>query len=174
MGAQFNYSSGTGTMLSRIWMDRIGDPAAALAYPRTSLFEPLGMTSAEMEADEHGTLVGSSYMYATARDWARLGLFLLQDGTWNGTRLLPEGFVARMNTSNGLPGHYSEMQSWLDANDDDTAAGVPADAWWLVGHDGQSIAIVPSEDLVVVRLGLTPSKLGYGPEKLVKALADAT
>ena len=79
-----------------------------------------------------------------------------------------------MNTSNGLPGHYSEMQSWLDINDDDAAAGVPADAFWLVGHDGQSIAIVPSEDLVVVRLGLTPSKLGYGPERLVNALADAT
>lgn len=173
-GTAFNYSSGTGTMLSRIWMDTFDKPAAALAFPRTALFDPLGMTSAEMEADEHGTLVGSSYMYATARDWARFGLFLLQDGTWNGTPLLPPGFVARMNTSNGLPGHYSEMQSWLDINDDDAAAGVPADAFWLVGHDGQSIAIVPSEDLVVVRLGLTPSKLGYGPERLVKALADAT
>jgi CubicO group peptidase (beta-lactamase class C family) len=173
-GTEFNYSSGTGTMLSRIWMDRIGDPAAAMAFPRTALFDPLGMTSAEMEADEHGTLVGSSYMYATARDWARLGLFLLHDGTWNGTPLLPPGFVERMNTSNGLPGHYSEMQSWLDVNDDDAAQGVPTDAFWLVGHDGQSIAIVPSEDLVVVRLGLTPSKLGYGPERLVKALADVT
>jgi CubicO group peptidase (beta-lactamase class C family) len=173
-GTAFNYSSGTGTMLSRIWMDRIGDPAAALAFPRTALFEPLGMTSAEMEADEHGTLVGSSYMYATARDWARLGLFLLHDGSWNGTPLLPAGFVSKMNASNGLPGHYSEMQSWLDINDDDAAQSVPADAWWLVGHDGQSIAVVPSEDLVVVRLGLTPSGLGYGPERLVATLAGAT
>ena len=132
------------TTLSRIWMDRIGDPAAALAFPRTALFEPLGMTSAEMEADEHGTLVGSSYMYATARDWARLGLFLLHDGSWNGTPLLPAGFVSKMNASNGLPGHYSEVQSWLDINDDDAAQSVPADAWWLVGHDGQSIAVIPS------------------------------
>jgi CubicO group peptidase (beta-lactamase class C family) len=167
-GAAFNYSSGTGTLLARIWMNKIGDPAAALAFPRTALFGPLGMTSAEIEADEHGTLVGSSYMYATARDWARFGLFLLQDGKWNGTPLLPSGFVARMNTSNRLPGHYSEMQSWLDANDDDAAQGVPADAFWLLGHDGQSIAVVPSEDLVVVRLGLTPSKLGYGPEGMAR------
>jgi CubicO group peptidase (beta-lactamase class C family) len=113
-------------------------------------------------------------MYATARDWARFGLFLLQDGSWNGTPLLPPGFVASMNASNGQPGHYSQMQTWLDANDDDAAGGVPADAYWLIGHDGQSIAVVPSEDLVVVRLSLTPSKLGYGPERLVKALADAT
>jgi hypothetical protein len=132
------------------------------------------MTSAAMEADAHGTLVGGSYMYATARDWARFGVFLLQDGTWNGTPLLPAGFVARMNTSNGLPGHYSEMQSWLDANDNDAAQGIPADVFWLRGHDGQSIAVVPSEDLVVVRLGLTPRRLGYGPERLVKAIADAT
>ncbi len=174
-GTQFNYSSGTGTLLARIWMDRIGDEAAALAYPRTALFGPLGMTSAEMEADEAGTLVGSSYMYATARDWARFGLFVLQDGTWRGTRLLPAGWVAAMQASNGLPGHYSQMQSWLEGpNEADAAEGLPADAFWLIGHDGQTIAIVPSEELVVVRLGLTPSDLGYRPERLVKALADAT
>jgi CubicO group peptidase (beta-lactamase class C family) len=172
---QFNYSSGTSTLLSRIWMDRIGDEAAALAYPRTALFEPLGMTSAEMEADASGTLVGSSYMYATARDWARFGLFLAQDGTWNGTPMLPPGWVTAMRASNGLPGTYSQMQSWLEGpNDEDAVDEVPEDAFWLLGHDGQSIAIVPSEDLIVVRLGLTPSKLGYRPERLVKALADAT
>jgi CubicO group peptidase (beta-lactamase class C family) len=173
--AQFNYSSGTSTLLSRIWMDRIGDEAAALAYPRTALFEPLGMTSAEMEADASGTLVGSSYMYATARDWARFGLFLAQDGTWNGIPMLPPGWVTAMRASNGLPGNYSQMQSWLEGpNDEDAVDGVPEDAFWMLGHDGQSIAIVPSQDLIVVRLGLTPSKLGYHPERLVKALADAT
>jgi CubicO group peptidase (beta-lactamase class C family) len=171
----FNYSSGTGTLLSRIWMDRIGDEAAALASPRSALFEPLGMASAEMEADASGTLVGSSYMYATARDWARFGLFLLEDGTWNGTPLLPPGWVTAMQQSNGLAGDYTQMQSWLDGpNEDDAADGVPADAFWLIGHDGQTIAIVPSEDLVVVRLGLTPSSLGYRPERLVKAVIDAT
>ncbi|MBL8596660.1 MAG: serine hydrolase [Devosia sp.] len=174
-GAQFTYSSGTATLLARIWMDRIGDRATALAYPRGALFDPLGMTSAELEADASGTLVGSSYMYATARDWARFGLFLLQDGVWDGTRLLPPGWVAAMNASNGLPGNYSQMQSWLQGpNDEDAAEGVPEDAFWLIGHDGQTVAIVPSEELVVVRLGLTPSDLGYRPERLVKALADAT
>jgi CubicO group peptidase (beta-lactamase class C family) len=171
----FNYSSGTATLLSRIWMERIGDRAAALAYPRDALFTPLGMRSAQMEADASGTLVGSSYMYATARDWARFGLFLLQDGRWDGGELLPPDWVDLMQRSNGLAGTYSQMQTWLDGpNDDDAADGVPADAFWLVGHDGQSMAIIPSEDLVVVRLGLTPSRLGYHPERLAKALADVT
>ena len=171
----FNYSSGTGTLLARIWMDRIGAAAEALAFPRAALFEPLGMTSAQMEADAAGTLVGSSYMYATARDWGRFGLFLLKDGVWNGARLLPPGWVAAMRESNGLPGDYSQMQTWLDGpGGDDAAAGVPADTFWLIGHDGQTIAIVPSEDLVVVRLGLTPGSLDYRPERLVKALIEAT
>jgi CubicO group peptidase (beta-lactamase class C family) len=174
-GEQFNYSSGTATLLSRVWMDRIGD-AAALGYPRTALFEPLGMTSAVMEADASGTLVGSSYMYATARDWARLGLFLARGGSWNGTPMLPPGWVGAMDVSNGLPGDYSQMQSWLTGpheSEGEGDVGLPPDTFWLQGHDGQTIAVIPSEDLVVVRLGLTPWKLDYWPERLVKAVADA-
>ncbi len=176
-GTEFNYSSGTAVLLSRLWMAWLGDDVGALAFPRTALFAPLGMTSAVLEADAAGTLVGSSYMYATARDWARFGLFLLQDGVWNGVRLLPEGFVAMMRTANGLPGGYSQNQSWVLGpleSEGATRAGLPEDTFWMLGHDGQSIAIIPSAGLVVVRLGLTPSGLGYGPEKLVGALLDAT
>ncbi len=176
-GRLFNYSSGTAVLLSRLWMSWLGDEAGALAYPRTALFDPLGMASAVLEADAAGTLVGSSYMYATARDWARFGLFLLQDGVWNGERLLPEGFVALMRASNGKPGGYSQAQSWvLGPRESDGAApaGLPPDTFWMAGHDGQSVAIIPSAGLVVVRLGLTPSALGYGPEALVRAILDAT
>jgi CubicO group peptidase (beta-lactamase class C family) len=165
-GTVFNYSSGTGTMLARLWMDRVG--ADALTYPQTKLFAPLGIDSAVIEPDEAGTLVGSSYMYANARDWARLGQFLLQDGVWNGQRLLPEGFVKLMQTSNGLPGGYSQMQTWLEPD-----YGLPPDSFWLEGHDGQFVAVVPSAQLVVVRMGLTPSDLGYSPAALVKALLAA-
>jgi CubicO group peptidase (beta-lactamase class C family) len=166
-GSVFNYSSGTGTMLARIWMGRVG--AAAPSYPQTALFAPLGIDSAVIEPDEAGTLVGSSYMYANARDWARLGQFLLQDGVWNGQRLLPEGFVKLMQTSNGLPGGYSQMQTWLEPD-----YGLPPDSFWLEGHDGQFVAVIPSAQLVVVRMGLTPSKLGYSPAALVKAVLAAT
>lgn len=172
----FSYSSGTANLLSRLWMDRLGDPAMALNYPRRALFEPLGMSSAVMEADARGTLVGSSYVYATARDWARLGQFVLQDGVWNGERLVPAELMAMMRTSNGLPGFYSQAQSWLAGpheSEGEPAVGLPSDTVWLQGHDGQTIAVIPSSGLVVVRLGLTPWKLDYWPEHLVKAIVDA-
>lgn len=167
-GTRFDYASGTAAMLSRIWMDKLNDPDAALAYPRAALFAPLGMNSAVFEVDASGTFAGSSYMYATARDWARFGLFLARDGVWNGTRILPEGFVAAMyqpnETSNG---NYSKMQTWLPGR----AKGSPADMFILNGHDGQSIVVIPSLDLVVVRLGLTPRWLPYGPTTLLEAVA---
>jgi len=167
-GSRFNYSSGTGVMLSKIWMGKAGDQATALAYPAKALFGPLGMSSAVMETDEAGTFVGSSYMYATGRDWARLGLFLARDGVWNGNRLLPEGFVSEMQTPNKTSnGRYSKMQTWLPGKASDAGAGT----FILDGHDGQNVIIVPSLDLVVVRLGLTPSWSGYSPTPLVDAVA---
>ncbi|GEO83811.1 MULTISPECIES: serine hydrolase domain-containing protein [Alphaproteobacteria] len=175
-GETFNYSSGSSVLLSRIWMSRLPDKAAALAYPRAALFDPLGMRSAVLEADSVGTFVGSSYLYATARDWARFGQFLVEDGVWNGKRLLPEGFVAairRPTVASG--GRYTEIQAWDvgPGDEPDERFGLNPDTFWLQGHDGQVVAVMPSERLVVVRMGLTPSKLGYRPQKLVKALADA-
>ena len=175
-GTVFSYSSGGSVLLSKIWMNRIGDHEAALGYPREALFKPLGMTSAVLEADEAGTFVGSSYMYATGRDWARFGQFLLQDGVWKGERLLPEGFVAAMQRpTRASGGTYTEIQAWAvgPGDEPDGRFGLPDDTFWVVGHDGQTIAIIPSKKLVVVRLGLTPSKLGYRPQTLVRALVDA-
>ena len=84
-------------------------PGAALAWPRQALFDPLGMRSAVMEADARGTFVGSSYLYATGRDWARFALLLLQDGQWQGQALLPADWVARMRTpSKAAPHDYTE------------------------------------------------------------------
>jgi CubicO group peptidase (beta-lactamase class C family) len=178
MGSVFSYSSGTTLMLSRLWQDRVGGEAPA--WPRTKLFAPIGMTSAVMEMDAHGTFVGSSYIYATARDWARFGQFLLQDGIWNGRAILPSGFVAWMReeapASNGT---YGRGQLWLRGpegglpSDEDPDAGfdLPDDIFWLEGHDGQSVAVIPSKSLVVVRMGLTPSDLGYRPQALVAAVA---
>ncbi len=158
IGSHFSYSSGTSVLLSRIWMDRIGNGVDALDYPQRALFDPLGMTSAVMETDAAGTFVGSSYMYATARDWARFGLFLAHDGVWQGERLLPEGFVREMHTPNGSSdGRYSKIQTWLPKSE----ANLPSDAFVISGHDGQTIFVIPSLDLVIVRLGLTPRSQGY-------------
>ena len=175
-GERFNYSSGTSVLISKIWMDRIGNMPTALAYPKTALFEPIGMSSAVLEVDARGTFAGSSYLYATARDWARFGQFLLQDGVWNGQRLLPERFMAAMRTPTvASGGKYTQAQAWLAApgGDSSAVAGLPDDTLWMEGHDGQSVAIVPSAKLVVVRLGLTPSWLGYKPQVLVKKILAA-
>lgn len=177
-GKVYSYSSGTAVMLSRLWQNTFTDPKQALGWPQLKLFGPIGMSSAVMETDEHGTFVGSSYLYATARDWARFGQFLLQDGVWNGQEILPSGFVSWMREpAPASEGVYTRGQLWIEApgnehNPGATAkAGVPADAYWLEGHDGQTVAVIPSQKLVIVRLGLTPFKLGYRPQNLASALA---
>lgn len=158
IGSRFSYSSGTSVLLSRIWMDRLGNGSDAPGYPRHAIFDPIGMQSAVMETDAAGTFVGSSYMYATARDWARFGLFLAHDGVWKRERLLPEGFVSQMHMPNkSSGGRYSKMQTWLPKRE----AGLPSDAFVISGHDGQNIFVIPSMDLVILRMGLTPRSQGY-------------
>jgi CubicO group peptidase (beta-lactamase class C family) len=167
-GEFWSYSSGSANILARLVQD--ASPLGR-AYPAERLFKPLGMVSAVMEADEHGTLVGSSYMYATARDWARYGLFLAQDGVWRGQELLPRGYVAMMASPVAASaGEYGHGLVWLWGSE---GFGLPADTFWMEGHDGQYTAIIPSRALVVVRLGLTPSRDRYQPQPLVKAVLDA-
>jgi CubicO group peptidase (beta-lactamase class C family) len=176
VGSHFNYASGSSVLLARLWQDAL--PAdQALAWPRQAIFGPLGMRSAVMEADARGTYVGSSYLYATGRDWARFALWLLQDGHWDGQALLPEGWVARMRTpSTAAPTEYTDGQMWRhgpragtpEGQNPDAGFALPEDTVWMNGHDGQAIAIVPSRELAVVRLGLTPSKLQHKPQRLVQ------
>lgn len=188
-GSKWNYSSGGTLLLSRIWQRAAagGDASAAtsanvLALPHNRLFAPLGMSSAVIEADARGNLVGSSYMYATTQDWARFGQFLLQDGVWQGKRILPEGFVSGMQqVAPASGGAYGQGQVWRYGPSGDTPEGqnpdvrfqLPPDTYWMEGHDGQSIAIVPSQQLVVVRLGLTPHRLLYQPQALLAAVVKA-
>ena len=183
-GKKFNYSSGTTVLLSRIWQDALGGAEAALAYPRAALFDPLNMASAMMEADAAGTFTGSSYMYANARDWARFAQMLLDNGMANGVQVLPPEFVAMMQepvaaSDTGFGMQYGKGQVWLtgpsgttpDDQDPDLGFALPADAYWMLGHDGQSICIIPSRKMIVLRMGLTPSKLNYKPQALVQRLA---
>jgi CubicO group peptidase (beta-lactamase class C family) len=179
VGEVWSYSSGTANILSRIVQDAAGSLGANVAAEK--LFKPLGMTTATMETDEYGTLVGSSYMYATARDWARYGEFLLQDGVWRGQQILPRGYVAMMASPVAASkGQYGHGLVWLWGSDPvtpgknpDAAFGIPPDTFWMSGHDGQTIAVIPSRELVIVRLGLTPSRDHYTPQPLVKAMLDA-
>jgi CubicO group peptidase (beta-lactamase class C family) len=180
VGEFWSYSSGTANILSRIVQDAGGRLGAGVAAEK--IFKPLGMASAIIETDEDGTLVGSSYMYATARDWARYAQFLLQDGIWRGQEMLPRGYVAMMASPVAASrGQYGHGLVWLWGSDavtpgqnPDTAFGIPADTFWMEGHDGQSIAIMPSRQLAVVRLGLTPAFDHYQPQPLIKAILEAT
>ncbi|MCY1246246.1 hypothetical protein D9M72_594590 [compost metagenome] len=114
-------------------------------------------------------------MYATARDWARFAQFLLQDGTWKGRALLPRDYVIFMRTpTKASAGEYGAGQVWLQENGVRAGTGVfPADAFWMLGHDGQAIMLVPSLKLAVVRLGLTPSRGGYDVQKLNAKIIEA-
>jgi CubicO group peptidase (beta-lactamase class C family) len=185
-GEEWQYSTGTAVILSRIAQESLTKGATEAqdlsTFIKARLFNPIGISSATIEPDEHGTLVSSSYMYATARDWARYGLFLLQDGVWQGEELLPPGYVTMMSTPvDASHGQYGMGQTWLWIPDSvtpgvnpDTAFGIPPDAFWMAGHDGQSVCIIKSRQLVIVRLGLTPHADGYTSQRLVQAVLKAT
>jgi CubicO group peptidase (beta-lactamase class C family) len=184
-GEEWLYSTGTAVILSRIAQEALDQGAPKTqdlsTYIKGRLFNPLGITTATIEPDAYGTLVGSSYMYATARDWARYGLFLLQDGVWQGEELLPPGYVTMMATPvEASHGQYGMGQTWLWGSDavtpgvnPDAAFGIPPDAFWMSGHDGQKVCIIKSRQLVIVRLGLTPSSTGYTSQRLVQAILKA-
>ncbi|WP_449414563.1 serine hydrolase domain-containing protein [Ochrobactrum teleogrylli] len=174
-GTKFNYSSGTANILSRLFMNSFDSRNAALVYPRIALFEPLGMSSALLETDASGVFAGSSYMYATARDWARLGAFLAEGGKLDGRQVLPADFVAFMRKpSAASDGRYGSAQVWLQSGGAKAGEdGIPDDAFWMSGHDGQTVMIVPSLHLSVVRLGLTPSRSGYSVQNLDAQIIEA-
>ena len=157
-GTNWQYSSGTSNILARVMRNVLHDQAEYLTFPRRALFDPLGMSSAVMETDAGGTFVASSYMYATARDWARFGTLYLQDGVWNGERVLPEGWVtyttspAPADKTRRYGGHF-----WLQVPDEYAGADrrLSAPAFHAAGHEGQFVTIVPSREVVIVRLGRT-------------------
>ena len=139
------------------------------------LFDRIGMTSALVETDASGSFLGSSFVFATARDWARFGQLHLQDGVWEGERVLPEGWVdyVRTPTPGAARGEYG-AHWWLNAGrpgapEDRTWPSVPRDAFAARGMSGQYVVVVPSAELVVVRLGLAQAEGDalHGIERLV-------
>jgi CubicO group peptidase (beta-lactamase class C family) len=159
-GTTWRYSSGTTNILSRIVRRTVGEREYH-AFPRRALFGPLGMNSAVMEPDAVGTFVGSSYMFATARDWARFGQLYLDDGAWGGRRILPAGWVrfSATPTPQSPDGCYG-AHWWLTVPKElgggtEAASRIPRDAYFALGHEGQSLTVIPSRRLVVVRLGLS-------------------
>ena len=162
-GSVFYYSSGNSNILARIVRQTVGENKYhKFAYD--SLFYPLGMYSAVMEPDASGTYAGSSYMYATARDWARFGLLYMNRGLYNNKRILTQDWIQESITPaiSAEKGDYG-FQIWLNAGEPHSPANrtyphAPTDVYYLDGFEGQRVFVVPSKRLVVVRLGLTQYK----------------
>ena len=175
-GTHWSYASGTSNIISRLIRDTLGDTAYR-QLPRLALFEPLGMDSACLEADASGTWVGSSFLYATARDWAKFGQLYLQDGIWAGKRILPEGWVGYSATATPESKLRYGAHFWLDIQhnirDKASTQPLPADAFHAMGYEGQCVSIIPSKQLVVVRLGLTRKSSAWRQDRFLTRILAA-
>jgi hypothetical protein len=176
-GAVWSYSSGTSNILSAIIRRAVGDDRYH-AWPREALFDPLGMTSALLEPDGAGTFVLSSYMVATARDWVRYGQLWLDGGQVAGRNLLsPEWITFSTAPTLQSDGRYG-AHWWLKLNpeiggDSPAARALAADAFFAIGHEGQTLTIVPSKRLVAVRLGASIHIEAWNQAAFVAALQAA-
>jgi CubicO group peptidase (beta-lactamase class C family) len=151
----WNYSSGTTNLLSRFIRDQFTSHQEYLDFWYKELIDKIGMHSMTIEPDLEGNYIGSSYGWATARDWAKFGLLYLNEGNWNGEQILNKSWIEYSakptNDSNGEYGAHF----WLNA--EAKYPDVPTDMFSCNGFQGQYIFIIPSKELVVVRFGLTES-----------------
>jgi len=154
VGSSFKYSSGTANIISYLIRRHFDNDNEYYAFPYEKLFYKIGITNAVFETDPSGTFVGSSYLYATARDYARFALLYQQDGIFNGERILPEGWVKY--TREPVPSSNGQYGSlfWLQGEGEVPSA--PDDIFMCQGHDGQRVFIMPSQELIVVVLGYSP------------------
>ncbi|MCH6234404.1 serine hydrolase domain-containing protein [Cognataquiflexum rubidum] len=160
-GTYFYYSSGTTNIVSKILRNQLGEENYQ-RLPYEGLFYKIGMHNTVMEKDASGTFVGSSFVFAPARDFARLGLLMLGKGNWLSEQVLSEDWVEFATTpAIAAPmGEYG-AQWWLNAGnpsrpDKKKFPSLPNDAFYAGGFEGQWILVIPSKDLVIVRLGFTP------------------
>jgi hypothetical protein len=177
-GSVWSYASGTTNILSGILRRTVGEERYH-AWPRHKLFDPMGMESAVMEVDAVGNFVSSSFMLATARDWARFGQLFLQDGIWVGRPILPVGWArfCVTPTPQSPAGKYG-AHWWLKLQPDiggatPAAARIPPDAFFAVGHEGQTLTVIPSRGLVVVRLGLSIYIDAWNHAQFIAEIVDA-
>jgi CubicO group peptidase (beta-lactamase class C family) len=149
----WNYSSGTTNLLSGILRKQFKTHQEYLDFWYSSLFDKIGMNSALVETDMAGNFVGSSYGWANTRDWAKFGLLYLHKGNWNGEQIFNESWAdyVALPTDTSY-GNYG-AQFWLNVGK--KFPNVPKDMYYASGYQGQMVAVFPSHDLVIVRMGLS-------------------
>ncbi len=138
--------------LTRLGVEGLGEEY--LSFPQRALFDKIGIRDMVMETDPYGNFLTQGYEFGTGRDWARLGNLYLQDGVWNDERVLPEGFAEFVSTV--APAWEAAVRPiyggffWING---DEAYPIPKEAYFMAGAGNQMTFIIPSHDLVVVRLG---------------------
>ena len=181
IGEVFNYSSGTTNIIARHITQVLGAGEDPIERRRvmndflvSRLFGPLGMSTAEPRFDTAGTFVGSSYLFASARDFARFGLLYLRDGVWGDQRILPAGWVDSARTAVSVDpedGWLYGQHWWVRKNDLDGSA--TGDIFWANGYEKQIIMCIPSSDTVLVRLGKTTADQRDSFESYWDSVVDA-
>ncbi|NWG72003.1 MAG: serine hydrolase [Parvularculaceae bacterium] len=158
-GDVWAYSSGTTNLLIRTLRQVLAERGVELqTFAREKIFAPIGAASFTLEPDSAGTPVGSSYVYATARDWAKLGELYLRGGEWAGARLLPENWSRYASTPTRASGGQYGAHFWLNldgAGRKRFVPGLPESVYYMAGHEGQYVFIMPEKNAVIVRLGMT-------------------
>ena len=177
---RWQYASGTANIIARIVRQTIEtDHPAYYRFLYERLFDKIGMFSAVWEPDASGTFVGSSYVLATPRDWARFGLLYMNDGVWMGERILPEGWVSYTTTPapKAPMGQYG-AHFWLNAGDPANRAlrrwpGSPTDAYAAQGFQGQRVIVIPSRKTVLVRFGATSDRKRWDTDRFIRDVLAA-
>jgi CubicO group peptidase (beta-lactamase class C family) len=178
-GTRWAYSSATTQILARIIREAVGGPEQTLTYAWRELFDPLGMRSVTLAFDGSGTLQGANNMLASARDWARFGLLYLHDGEIGGKHLLHEEWV-NYTTWTTLDTDYA-AGFWTNRSEHPYAKrrvqlGIPRDVYYASGNLGQRCVIIPSQRMVVVRMGdaVDPTGDMSGLARLIREVIEAT
>jgi CubicO group peptidase (beta-lactamase class C family) len=149
--------------LVRLAAERRGEEY--LSFPQRQLFDRIGIRTMVLETDPYGNFLTQGYDFMSARDWARLGNLYLQDGVWNGERILPPGFTRFVSTP--APAWVADKRPvyggffWL--NQTGALPHLPASAYYMLGAGGQYVIVVPSHDLVIVRIGHSRGQSAFGP-----------
>ena len=152
-GQEWEYASGTTNLISGLIRRRFESFQDYLNYPHEKIFSVLGMDNPVIETDEAGHYILSSYMWATARDWGKLGQLYLNKGHWNGQQLIDTSYMDwSIQPHKASAGYGSHI--WLNT-DQSSYPSAPNSMYWFSGYEGQYVFIFPEQDLVVVRLGLS-------------------
>jgi CubicO group peptidase (beta-lactamase class C family) len=171
--SQFRYRNSDPLTLGRIVRQVVeANGEDYLTFPQRALFDPIGARNFVLETDPYGNFIMTGYDFGSAWDWTRFGLLHLWDGVWEGQRILPEGWVELISTAApGAPEKNYGGLFWL--NRGGAMDRVPEDAFWAAGFMGQTTLVIPSKDMVVVRLGPSPGEFRPYFNEVVGRILDA-